>query len=83
MFECVVLLSFLLAIQEHEERIGFLRERHKLEGKIMTLQDMLERSGDEEQVTNIHPLVLQIILLRIRIVLLWVRILKFKMMRFA
>jgi len=38
--------------QEHEERIGFLRERHELEGKIMTLQDMLERSGDEEQVSK-------------------------------
>ncbi len=41
---------YLLNVQEHEERIGFLRERHELEGKIMTLQDMLERSGDEEQV---------------------------------
>ena len=29
----------------------FLRERHDLEQKIGTLQDMLERSGDEEQVT--------------------------------
>ena len=28
----------------------FLRERHDLEQKIGTLQDMLERSGDEEQV---------------------------------
>ena len=28
----------------------FLRERHELEQKIGTLQDMLERSGDEEQV---------------------------------
>ena len=28
----------------------FLRERHDLEQKISTLQDMLERSGDEEQV---------------------------------
>merc|ERR1712106_1055817 len=36
--------------QEHEERIAFVRERHELEGKIMNLQDMLERSGDEEQV---------------------------------
>jgi len=39
--------------QEHEERIGFLRERHELEGKIMNLQDMLERSGDEEQVAKL------------------------------
>jgi hypothetical protein len=43
---------YLQNVQEHEERIGFLRERHELEGKIMTLQDMLERSGDEEQVRN-------------------------------
>ena len=39
--------------QEHEERIGFVRERHELEGKIMNLQDMLERSGDEEQVLKL------------------------------
>merc|ERR1711970_83157 len=40
--------------QEHEERIGFLRERHELEGKIMTLQDMLERAGDEEQLVKLR-----------------------------
>merc|ERR1719357_1667570 len=39
--------------QEHEERIAFVRERHELEGKIMNLQDMLDRSGDEEQVTKL------------------------------
>jgi len=39
--------------QEHEERIAFVRERHELEGKIMNLQDMLERSGDEEQVMKL------------------------------
>eukprot|EP00088_Acartia_fossae_P001819 TRINITY_DN10714_c0_g1_i11.p1 TRINITY_DN10714_c0_g1~~TRINITY_DN10714_c0_g1_i11.p1 ORF type:complete len:874 (-),score=289.41 TRINITY_DN10714_c0_g1_i11:179-2485(-) len=39
--------------QEHEERIMFLRERHDLEQKISTLQDMLERSGDEEQVAKL------------------------------
>jgi len=39
--------------QEHEERIGFLREKHDLEGKIMNLQDLLERSGDEEQVAKL------------------------------
>lgn len=39
--------------QEHEERVGFLRERHELEGKIMNLHDMLERSGDEEQVAKL------------------------------
>lgn len=31
----------------------FLRERHDLEQKIGTLQDMLERSGDEEQVAKL------------------------------
>jgi len=39
--------------QEHEERIMFLRERHDLEQKIGTLQDMLDRSGDEEQVAKL------------------------------
>merc|ERR1719339_441247 len=39
--------------QEHEERISFLRERHELEGKIMGLQDLLERAGDEEQVAKL------------------------------
>ena len=39
--------------QEHEERIAFVRERHELEGKIMNLQDMLDRSGDEEQVSKL------------------------------
>merc|ERR1719381_250145 len=39
--------------QEHEERINFLRERHGLEGKIMGLQDLLDRSGDEEQVAKL------------------------------
>merc|ERR1719357_2450066 len=39
--------------QEHEERINFLRERHDLEGKIMNLQDLLDRSGDEEQVAKL------------------------------
>merc|ERR1712130_536122 len=39
--------------QEHEERISFLRERHELEGKIMGLQDLLDRSGDEEQVAKL------------------------------
>merc|ERR1719357_163561 len=39
--------------QEHEERINFLRKRHELEGKIMGLQDLLDRSGDEEQVAKL------------------------------
>ena len=36
--------------QEHEERMGFVREKHDLESKIMNLQDLLERSSDEELV---------------------------------
>ena len=39
--------------QEHEERMGFVREKHDLESKIMNLQDMLERSGDEELVVKL------------------------------
>merc|ERR1712130_248079 len=39
--------------QQLEERISFLRERHELEGKIMGLQDLLDRSGDEEQVAKL------------------------------
>merc|ERR1711892_839682 len=38
---------------EHEERLGFLRERHDFEGKIMNLQDLLERSGDEDQIAKL------------------------------
>ncbi len=34
---------------EHEERIHFVREKHDLENKIMTLQDLASRSADEEQ----------------------------------
>merc|ERR1719318_1182511 len=40
--------------QEHEERLGFLRERHDFEGKIMNLQDLLERSGDEDQIAKLN-----------------------------
>ena len=39
--------------QEHEERMGFLREKHDLESKVMNLQDMLERSGDEDLVAKL------------------------------
>lgn len=39
--------------QEHEERMGFVREKHELESKIMNLQDMLERSGDEDLVLKL------------------------------
>ena len=34
--------------QEHEDRIGFLREKHELEGRIANLQDMLEASAEQE-----------------------------------
>ena len=34
--------------QEHEDRIGFLREKHDLEGRIANLQDMLEASSEQE-----------------------------------
>jgi len=39
--------------QEHEERLGFLRERHEHEAKIMGLQDLLERAGDEDQIAKL------------------------------
>ena len=39
--------------QEHEERMGFVREKHELESKIMNLQDLLDRSGDEELVLKL------------------------------
>merc|ERR1711892_508965 len=34
--------------EEHEDRIGFLREKHDMEGKILNLQEMLERSAEDE-----------------------------------
>jgi len=34
--------------EEHEDRIGFLRERHDMEGKIINLSEMLERSAEDE-----------------------------------
>ena len=40
--------------QEHEERMGFVREKHDLESKIMNLQDMLDRSGDEDLVLKLR-----------------------------
>merc|ERR1719402_439764 len=39
--------------QEHEDRVGLLREKHELEAKIGRFQDILERSGDEEQVSKL------------------------------
>eukprot|EP00090_Calanus_glacialis_P005890 TRINITY_DN14591_c0_g1_i1.p1 TRINITY_DN14591_c0_g1~~TRINITY_DN14591_c0_g1_i1.p1 ORF type:complete len:785 (+),score=316.62 TRINITY_DN14591_c0_g1_i1:56-2410(+) len=38
---------------EHEERLAFLRERHELEGKIMTLKDALDHGSSEEQVRKL------------------------------
>merc|ERR1711892_519736 len=34
--------------EEHEDRIGFLREKHDMEGKILNLQEMFERSAEDE-----------------------------------
>merc|ERR1719318_2084739 len=34
--------------EEHEDRIGFLREKHDMEGKRLNLQEMLERSAEDE-----------------------------------
>ena len=48
-----LLLLELQLEQEHEERLGFLRERHKMEGRIMSLQDALEHGQDEEQVRKL------------------------------
>jgi len=38
---------------EHEERLGFLRERHELEGKIMALKDELDHGSSEEHVRKL------------------------------
>jgi len=35
----------------HEERLSFIREKRELESKIITLQDLVTKSTDEEQVT--------------------------------
>ena len=40
--------------QEHDERMMFVREKHDLENKIMNLQDLLDRSGDEELVIKLR-----------------------------
>ena len=39
--------------QEHDERMTFVREKHDLENKIMNLQDLLDRSGDEDLVIKL------------------------------
>lgn len=39
--------------QEHEDRVSLLREKHDLEAKLGRFQDILERSGDEEQVSKL------------------------------
>merc|ERR1712079_298088 len=38
---------------ENEERKGFVRERHELELRIRNLEDLLARSGDEEQIARL------------------------------
>ncbi|XP_059090834.1 unconventional myosin-XVIIIa-like isoform X2 [Tigriopus californicus] len=38
---------------EHEERIGFVREKHELETKIINLQDLASRSTDEDVVAKL------------------------------
>merc|ERR1739844_675847 len=38
---------------EHEERINFMREKHELETKIINLQELANRSADEEQVAKL------------------------------
>merc|ERR1712038_1756874 len=38
---------------ENEERKGFVRERHEFEMRIRNLEDLLARSGDEEQIARL------------------------------
>ena len=38
---------------ENEERKGFVRERHELELRLRNLEDLLARSGDEEQIARL------------------------------
>jgi len=38
---------------EHEERLAFLRERHELEGKILTLKDAIDHGNSEEEVRKL------------------------------
>jgi len=40
--------------QEHEERLGFLRERHDMEGRIMGLKDALDHGNNEDQVRKLR-----------------------------
>jgi len=39
---------------EHEERLSFVRERHDLEGKIMTLKDAIDHGNSEEEVKKLR-----------------------------
>lgn len=39
--------------QEHEERLGFLRERHEMEGRVMSLKDALDHGHKEDQVRKL------------------------------
>ena len=38
---------------EHEERLSFVRERHDLEGKIMTLKDAIDHGNSEDEVKKL------------------------------
>ena len=38
---------------EHDERLSFVRERHDLEGKIMTLKDAIDHGNSEEEVKKL------------------------------
>lgn len=39
--------------QEHEERLAYLRERHEMEGRILSLKDALEHGHGEEDVRRL------------------------------
>jgi len=39
--------------QEHDERLGFLRERHEMEGRVMSLKDALDHGHNEDQVRKL------------------------------
>ena len=35
--------------QEHEERVAMMREKHKMEDKMLRMQEVVERAGDEDK----------------------------------
>ena len=39
---------------EHEEKLSFVRERHDLEGKIMTLKDAIDHGNSEDEVKKLR-----------------------------